>query len=585
MLLLTTTSDLVQLITGSALSTDIVTSYVDITTTGVTPGSFQANVATATTTTIVASPASATQRQVKMISVRNNSTTTAQTVTVQKSTGTAYNITGAITLNPGEVLYYQDMYGFSVRDINGQIKQTINTTSASLTSTYVGYGNSSGVLTGSSTLTYSATGNLVVGAPTTSTAAALTVTGVARTGYGSTVQINAPNTTGQSNGLAITSGTNSSDAPFVLTNAASTFNYYALLGDSSWSYFRAASAPTLICSATGNLSISAPSSGVALGINGVSGQVALQVNSGSGTSTGSDIYISRNGSTANTIAQGPSLQLYDATNATSTILQNSGGQTELWQYNSSAWNQILKVASTRGVTFNAPASGTTLTVSGVGGLSTGALLVDSPSANTTVPYANYNLYLTNNTQTASNFSCIGFGGLDSGGINQISSAAIMAQTTNHTSGSVTGQLIFYTTITSTLTQRGYFGTLGGFVVGAPSGADKGAGTINASTVYAGGTALTSDARIKKNITPITNAIDNIKLLNGVTFDWIDRPGSSVGLIAQDVEAIYPQLVEGSGDEIKSLHYNGIIGVLVEAVKEQQSQIEELKALVQQLLTK
>jgi len=125
MLLLTTTTDLLQLVTGAAYSTDIVASFVDITATGFTPGSSQANVATATTTTVVASPAAGVQRQLKMLSIRNSNASNNQTVTLQKSSSsTAYNVTGAIVLQPGETLYYQDGVGFSVRDALGQIKQT-----------------------------------------------------------------------------------------------------------------------------------------------------------------------------------------------------------------------------------------------------------------------------------------------------------------------------------------------------------------------------------------------------------------------------------------------------------------------------
>jgi len=515
MLLLTTTSDLVQLITGSALSTDIVTSYVDITTTGVTPGSFQANVATATTTTIVASPASATQRQVKMISVRNNSTTTAQTVTVQKSTGTAYNITGAITLNPGEVLYYQDMYGFSVRDINGQIKQTINTTSASLTSTYVGYGNSSGVLTGSSTLTYSATGNLVVGAPTTSTAAALTVTGVARTGYGSTVQINAPNTTGQSNGLAITSGTNSSDAPFVLTNAASTFNYYALLGDSSWSYFRAPSTTTLVCSAAGNVSISAPSSGNALASVGASGGYAGYFTNTTTATNSNGVGIYAGSSTSNF-----ALVVGNSTVNTNFLLVNGVGNS----------------------TFNA-ISGTTVSVNGVAGA--------------------YAQGIQGGTTSGSSFGLAIHAGTTSGDAAlSVSNSGITAQLFN-INGVGTVSMPQYTT-NGTVTTTGNNGTL----------------------------TVSSDERLKTNIRPFTRGLEAIQKIDPILYGWSKESGCDpnpdninyAGFSAQNVMKVIPEAVSEGKDGYYGFADRPVIAALVNAVKEQQSQIDELKSLVKYLMT-
>ncbi len=117
---------------------------------------------------------------------------------------------------------------------------------------------------------------------------------------------------------------------------------------------------------------------------------------------------------------------------------------------------------------------------------------------------------------------------------------------------------------------------GGVVIGSATGGNKGTGTVNAVTVYAQGVALTSDLRVKKNLTPITHALDFIQGLHGVRFDWKENGGSSVGLIAQDVEGTYPELVEGRGEEMKSLNYNGIIAILLEAVKEQQIQIQELQ---------
>jgi hypothetical protein len=96
----------------------------------------------------------------------------------------------------------------------------------------------------------------------------------------------------------------------------------------------------------------------------------------------------------------------------------------------------------------------------------------------------------------------------------------------------------------------------------------------------------SDERYKKDIQPIENALDKILSLNGVTFNW-DKSKTDmnlddvnhIGLIAQEVEKVLPQAVTtGSDDnEIKSVSYTDIVPVLIEAIKQQQAQIEELKA--------
>ena len=88
---------------------------------------------------------------------------------------------------------------------------------------------------------------------------------------------------------------------------------------------------------------------------------------------------------------------------------------------------------------------------------------------------------------------------------------------------------------------------------------------------------TSDISLKDNIQTIINPLDKIIKLNGVTFNWKENQKPSIGVIAQELQEILPELVT-QGD-IKSVNYNGLIGVLIEAVKEQQKQIEELRTIV------
>ena len=88
---------------------------------------------------------------------------------------------------------------------------------------------------------------------------------------------------------------------------------------------------------------------------------------------------------------------------------------------------------------------------------------------------------------------------------------------------------------------------------------------------------TSDVALKENIEIIDEPISKLSELKGVTFDW-KKGGHSVGVIAQDVEKVLPTAVGGSKDQ-KTVNYNAIIGLLVESVKDQQKQIEELKSLL------
>jgi hypothetical protein len=83
----------------------------------------------------------------------------------------------------------------------------------------------------------------------------------------------------------------------------------------------------------------------------------------------------------------------------------------------------------------------------------------------------------------------------------------------------------------------------------------------------------SDIKLKRNIKKIDNPIDKIIRIDGVTFDWKTNNKSSMGVIAQNIEEVLPQLV--SGGDSKTVNYNGIIGLLIECIKTQQEQIDNL----------
>lgn len=85
---------------------------------------------------------------------------------------------------------------------------------------------------------------------------------------------------------------------------------------------------------------------------------------------------------------------------------------------------------------------------------------------------------------------------------------------------------------------------------------------------------TSDVNLKTNIQTVENALNIVNSLRGVSFDWKESGLPSYGVIAQELEQILPELVKG--EEQKSVNYNGIIGVLIEAIKELKSEIEKLK---------
>lgn len=103
-------------------------------------------------------------------------------------------------------------------------------------------------------------------------------------------------------------------------------------------------------------------------------------------------------------------------------------------------------------------------------------------------------------------------------------------------------------------------------------------TYNPSTGQIGATNLnsTSDANLKINRTQITDAVTTVNKLNGVEFNWKDNGLKSSGVIAQELEQVLPHLVSQDKFGVKSVNYLGIIGYLIEAVKELDAKVKSLE---------
>ncbi len=101
----------------------------------------------------------------------------------------------------------------------------------------------------------------------------------------------------------------------------------------------------------------------------------------------------------------------------------------------------------------------------------------------------------------------------------------------------------------------------------------------------------SDSRFKKNIKPIQNALEKVMQLGGYTYDWKeakDFPGQTLGnghdmgVIAQEVEKQFPEAVSTNDQGFKAVSYTELVPALIEAIKAQQAQINELKAEMEKL---
>ena len=92
---------------------------------------------------------------------------------------------------------------------------------------------------------------------------------------------------------------------------------------------------------------------------------------------------------------------------------------------------------------------------------------------------------------------------------------------------------------------------------------------------------TSDIRLKTNVTKIKDPLDKLGKINGYMYDWIengDTPhkGRDVGVVAQEIEAILPELTITRDNGYKAVKYDKLVALLIECIKEQQKQIDALK---------
>lgn len=127
----------------------------------------------------------------------------------------------------------------------------------------------------------------------------------------------------------------------------------------------------------------------------------------------------------------------------------------------------------------------------------------------------------------------------------------------------------------------------------------GIGTTNPGThrlyvngsVYATGGCQGSDIKFKKNITSVDESLSKILQIRGVSFEWDTEEykekgfleGRHYGIIAQEIEEIFPELVREGPEGEKAISYTEIIPILVEAIKAQQQEIRELRQLVNTLI--
>ena len=82
--------------------------------------------------------------------------------------------------------------------------------------------------------------------------------------------------------------------------------------------------------------------------------------------------------------------------------------------------------------------------------------------------------------------------------------------------------------------------------------------------------------MKKNIKTVTGALDAVSALRGVTFDWKEGSAKAIGMIAQEVQEVLPEVVTTDDNGYMGIKYTNVVGVLVEAIKELKAEFEAYK---------
>ena len=154
----------------------------------------------------------------------------------------------------------------------------------------------------------------------------------------------------------------------------------------------------------------------------------------------------------------------------------------------------------------------------------------------------------------------------------------------------------YNSSGSTVTSEQYnFSTANtAFVIGNGTGAgDKsdafkvmfnGDTTVSNDLTVNGDVNISSDARLKSNIVTLGSTLSKLLLIDGKSYTMNKSGKEKIGILAQEVQEVFPELVSKDDDEMLSVNYQGLVPVLINAIKEQEDKISRLENLVEQLIS-
>ena len=109
---------------------------------------------------------------------------------------------------------------------------------------------------------------------------------------------------------------------------------------------------------------------------------------------------------------------------------------------------------------------------------------------------------------------------------------------------------------------------------------NGDATVSNDLTVSGDVVISSDARLKSNIESLGSTLPKLLQIDGKSYEIKGK--QKIGVLAQEIKEVFPELVSEDDNEMLAVNYQGLVPVLINALKEQQSEIDELKEMVQEL---
>ena len=109
-------------------------------------------------------------------------------------------------------------------------------------------------------------------------------------------------------------------------------------------------------------------------------------------------------------------------------------------------------------------------------------------------------------------------------------------------------------------------------------------TFSQDITVNGDVTISSDARLKSNIVSLGSTLSKLLLIDGKSYIMNKSGKEKIGILAQEVQEVFPELVTKDDNEMLSVNYQGLVPVLINAVKEQEDKISRLEKLVEQLIS-